>query len=143
MLVVDDEATILFAMDQFFSILGYTVHCASDTGAAALCLEREVYDVVVMDLRLSPAEEYQGLDLAKQIRDRGLPTKIIMLTAYGSGEARARAQALGIDCFVDKPRRLGEIAELIDSLFTSESGGASRSEHQDNSSGGGDGDDSL
>lgn len=140
MLVVDDEATILFAMDQFFSILGYKVDCASDTDAASRHLAKTVYDVVVMDLRLSPAEEYQGLDLARSIRDRGLATKIILLTAYGSSTARARAEDLGIDCFIDKPRRLGEIAALIDAMFEPSSDRDNALASNQQTSGGDDGD---
>ncbi len=116
MLVVDDERDILFAMHDFFQRRGFGVSCATNPGDAAEELASEDFDVVVIDLRLSHAEQ-EGLEVVALARQRRPDCRIVVLTAYGTEETRAEASARGADLFIDKPVRLAELATAIAELL--------------------------
>ena len=100
LLVVDDVEAILFAVKSFFSVIGCTVDTtATRTEAKRLVVERE-YDVAITDLRLGGADDTDGLDLAQFIRNASPATHVVVLTAYGSPELEARAQAIGVARFL-------------------------------------------
>jgi len=66
-------------------------------------------------LRLSQLS-FGGLDLVKFVRDTTLPTRVVVLTAYGWPELKAEATNQGVDIFHRKPMRLSDLARTISVL---------------------------
>jgi DNA-binding response OmpR family regulator len=116
-LVVDDEPSILFALEDFFSSRGYEVDCAAATDQALALLGAHPYRLMIADLRLEGPRGTQGLDLAAFARDHSPGMRIIFLTAYGSPEIEARAMSAGADAFLSKPMPLAELAAVVSSLL--------------------------
>src|SRR5262245_30179997 len=72
-----------------------------EDGESALeACRSEAPDVVVLDLQL--AGELQGLDLARRIRDEGLPIRILVLTARTDDEAMFECVTAGVDGYLEK-----------------------------------------
>lgn len=113
MLVVDDEKTITFAIQNYFTRGGYRVDCAQELEEAEALLANVHYDVVIADLRLTGVHGSEGLEIVRSVRERYPKTRVILLTAYGSPEIEAAAVRYGVDSFLQKPRPLAELAQVV------------------------------
>ena len=98
---------------------GYHVDTAQELGEAERLVEAAVYDVVIQDLRLGPGPRPDGLEMIKFIRSQNNPTRIVVLTAYGSPEMEAIALEYGADAFLRKPKPLSDLAQVIQGLIES------------------------
>jgi DNA-binding response OmpR family regulator len=117
LLIVEDEAAILGALEQFFSSQGYSVDAVSEPAAAAALLESRRYDAVLADLRLGGSTGAEGLDVVSFARERSPGVKILVLTAYGSLETEAEARRRGAHAFLHKPLPLATIAAEVRELL--------------------------
>jgi len=115
LLIIDDDECLVRAYTEHFSDLGYQVDGAHELEEAQTLLAYFPYAVVITDLRLSKLG-FDGLDIVKHVRDRSLPTRIIVLTGYGWPELKAEARAQGVDAFVQKPVRLAQVARTVASF---------------------------
>jgi CheY-like chemotaxis protein len=115
-LLVDDEAAILSAMDEYLTACDYTVDCADDGAQAMALLAREAYAVVIADLRLSAADD-DGLAVLAWVREHRPATRTILLTAYGSPTVELEAHRRGVDVVLPKPQPLRAIVRIIDQLL--------------------------
>jgi DNA-binding NtrC family response regulator len=109
-LVVDDEESILFAMEQYITAQGCTVDCARELEEAQALLSNIHYHLVLADLRLSGINSSEGLDLVSMVRECCPKTRVIVLTAYGSLEMEQEACRRGVDAFLHKSTPLSEVA---------------------------------
>jgi ActR/RegA family two-component response regulator len=116
-LIVDDEASILFAMSDYLIGRGYTVDCARSLEEATALLGGHAYAVVVADLRLCATDDEGGLDLIEQVRDQCPSARTILLTAYGSPAIELEARRRGAAAVLLKPQPLSEIARVVDGLL--------------------------
>jgi CheY-like chemotaxis protein len=117
MLVIDDEEPILFALREYFTLLGYRVDCAGEPEEAEALLTDIPYAVVIVDLRLSGIESTEGLALIDTIRERCPKTGILLLTAYGNPSIEQEALSRGADAFLNKPMPLPDIAHIVTGLL--------------------------
>lgn len=108
-LVVDDEARIRTMLRRYLTEQGFRVSEAEDGSAARMALDRETFDVVLLDL-VMPGED--GLSIARYVRQRG-PTPVIMLTGKGDVIDRVAGLEAGADDYVTKPFHLREILARI------------------------------
>jgi DNA-binding response OmpR family regulator len=116
LLIVEDEAAILGALEQFFSCQGFSVDAVSEPAEAEALLESRRYDAVLADLRLGGTGT-EGLDVVSFARERSPGAKILVLTAYGSLETEAEARRRGAHAFLHKPLPLATIAAEVRSLL--------------------------
>jgi DNA-binding response OmpR family regulator len=118
LLIVDDEAAILFALGDYLSRRGYEVDRASHREQAASLLAAGSYALVVVDLRLGVHEPRGGLEVLRRLRERQAETPAILLTAYGSAEVEAELAGLGTVRLLSKPQPLARIAEEVAELLS-------------------------
>ena len=78
-LIVDDEKPICDLIQMSLTRAGYHCTCVYDGLAAADILERNVFDLILLDVMLPNAD---GFELMEYIRPLGIP--VIFLTARGS-----------------------------------------------------------
>jgi two-component system, response regulator RegA len=121
MLVVDDEAPILFALSRFFGSFGFSVDAAREKEEAEALISRLRYAVVITDLRLSATEGREGLELISFVRGLSLGTRVVILTAYGSTTVAQEAYRRGADAFVPKPTPLTVLRDLVLELLGEQS----------------------
>lgn len=116
-LVVDDEASIRFALQKYFTSSGFLVDTARELEEAQALVLYQSYAVVVADLRLTDVRGHEGLELVSFIRRESPQTRTILLTSYGSPEIEAEARRLGVDAFLHKPEPLPRVAALVRTLL--------------------------
>ena len=68
-------------------------------------------DLVLMDLQLEG--RVSGLDVVKQLRERGFTTPIVAVTAYAMVGDRERCIEAGCDSYLSKPLPIAELVELV------------------------------
>ena len=98
-LIVDDDPDMAELLGHMTDILGYE-HRFVRTGAEALaaCAERQP-EAIILDVML---EETDGWTLYEKLKP-ATEAPIIFITAWRTGENRARAQGLRADGFLAKP----------------------------------------
>jgi DNA-binding NtrC family response regulator len=116
-LIVDDEESILFAMQEYFTALGYDVDCARELGDAKVLLAHRSYAVAISDLRLTGNPGTEGLALLDYIRQHYPATRVIILTAYGLPETEQEARRRGAEAFLHKHMSLPEVAHVLATLL--------------------------
>ena len=99
-LVVDDEAGIRLALEDDLRVAGYEVETAEDGEAALRCALSREFDAIVLDLIL-PVKD--GLSVCAELRNRGIDTPILMLTAKTRLEDMLRGFSVGADDYLTKP----------------------------------------
>jgi DNA-binding response OmpR family regulator len=113
--IIDDERTIRLTFRLALETDGYAVQEAATADEAMMGLGAEVYQLVILDLRIG---EDNGLAVLGEMRRRGIQTPTLMITAYGSIRNAVRAMQLGAIDFLEKPiepaalRRI--VAEILD-----------------------------
>jgi len=114
-LIVDDSKIVCNGLQQMLTdiadveIVGQA-HNAQD---AITSISKSNPDVVILDIRL-PGKS--GIEVLKDIRDKKLPIRVIMLTNYPYPQYRKKCEELGADYFFDKVAEIEEIPNLIEEL---------------------------
>lgn len=116
LLIVEDRATISFALCDYFSIRGWDVASAANVAEAEAILKRRIFTVLIADLSLSEPGSTDGLELTERVRQQWPGTRTIILTAYGTAETEKIARRIGVDAFLHKPAPLAELARVADAL---------------------------
>lgn len=122
LLIVDNEPTIVFALQRYFRTRGFEVDCAAELEEAEALVTYTPYDLVIVDLSLTSNGSTEGLEIIRYIRSitRG-GARLILLTAHGTPSVEHEAYRRGVDAFLQKPQPLAEIAHVAARLC----GGAS------------------
>ncbi|BAZ13822.1 multi-sensor hybrid histidine kinase [Calothrix sp. NIES-4071] len=112
-LLVEDHAINQRMIKLMLQRMGYEPAVANNGLEALNVLRTEPYDVVLMDMQMP---EMDGLTAAKHIQQEWAPVQrpaIIALTASTMWEQRERCLGLGIDDYLSKPIRIGELVEAL------------------------------
>ena len=109
-MVVDDEAIVCDRLKDHLEKNDLRVTTFTDSREALAALDEGRYHVVVTDLKMAGAT---GLDVLHNIRQRGHPTQVIIITGYASMEAAREAEAVGAYDFVCKPFELKDLTRKV------------------------------
>ena len=112
-LVVDDEPMVREVVTRYLEQEGYTVTGAADGASALRLVERQVVDLVVLDLMLP---EIDGLSVLRELRQGGA-IPVIVLTARGEEGDRIHGLELGADDYVVKPFSPRELVARVASVL--------------------------
>lgn len=113
-LVVEDEPGLVMALTQRLNSEGYEIEAARD-GERGLALGlSEPFDVIVLDLMLP---RKNGFDVCRDLRQKGISTPIIMLTARGQVVDKVVGLKLGADDYLTKPFAMMELLARIEALL--------------------------
>jgi DNA-binding NtrC family response regulator len=112
-LIVDDEQTVLYAMQHFLTTKGFDVLCAIELEEAQALLTNHEFDIVITDLRLSSLQGAEGLMVIKSVRSLASEPRLIVLTAHATLEVEAEARRLGVQLFLRKPASLVDLASTM------------------------------
>jgi two-component system response regulator AtoC len=105
-LVVDDEESIRVALQALLSRHGYHVETAPDGARALELMASGGIDVAFVDVRMPGMD---GIDLAREIRDREVPVTVIVMSAYGSVDDAIQAMNAGAYDYITKPFKTDEV----------------------------------
>jgi DNA-binding NtrC family response regulator len=111
-LVVDDEASVLFTYRVLLERHGYAATAAISSVQALAALENTSFDLLLCDLSLE--EGHTGFEVLKQARKRDPLVPCVLLTGYASSEAAQTAEKMGTPVLY-KPI---EIEQFLDTIAT-------------------------
>src|ERR1041385_4367652 len=113
LLVEDEESLVLTLTDRLVSE-GYVVESATDGLMALDRGSKEQLDLILPDV--APRGK-NGFDVCRALRQRGVDTPVLMLTARGQVVDRVVGLKLGADDYLTKPFDMMELLARIEALF--------------------------
>jgi DNA-binding NtrC family response regulator len=118
-LLVDDEVVFTTNMGKLLTNRGYKVTAANSADAAIQALEKEHFDVVVLDLKMPGMD---GLATLKEIKKLGLFTETLILTGHGSIDTALEAIKLGAYDYLTKPCEIDDLLGKIEGAWQKKNG---------------------
>src|SRR5690349_1514523 len=113
-LVVEDDAVLAAALTRALNQSAYAVDLVGDGEAANDALATTTYDLVVLDIALPRLD---GLAVLRRLRDRRVPTPVLMLTARDTLEDRVLGLDSGADDYMTKLFDLREFEARVPALI--------------------------
>ncbi|HEO4794395.1 TPA: two-component system response regulator DltR [Streptococcus agalactiae] len=110
LLVVEDEKSIAEAIQALLADKGYSVDLAFDGDDGLEYILTGLYDLVLLDIMLP---KRSGLSVLKRVREAGLETPIIFLTAKSQTYDKVNGLDLGADDYITKPFEADELLARI------------------------------
>lgn len=98
--VIDDDASVRAATNNFLSSHGYTVYTFASAEEFLQSARLDDSSCVIADVQMSAMS---GLDLLTDMRARGHAAPFIFITAFPEESVRTRALKAGAICFLAKP----------------------------------------
>jgi signal transduction histidine kinase/DNA-binding response OmpR family regulator len=92
--------------------LGYRAQAVSNGREALQALERETYDILLMDVRMPEMDGLEATRMIRQLWPDNAP-KVIAITAYALKGDRERCLAAGMDDYISKPVKMEELKEML------------------------------
>ncbi len=110
-LIIDDEKLIRESLTHLLTGAGYRVEVAGRIADARELVAKEIYDLILIDLRLPDGS---GIDLLRHIREcADYAPLCIMMTAYGSVDTAVEAMKYGAYDYISKPFKSQEILLIV------------------------------
>ena len=113
-IVLDDEAELRNMLQRFLTGHGFYVRIVADGKQLDRYLQREPYDLLVLDLMMEPED---GLTVCRRLRAEGQTLPILMLTAKGDPVDRVVGLETGADDYLAKPFLPDELVARIRALL--------------------------
>ncbi|MGG4398234.1 response regulator transcription factor [Paenibacillus thiaminolyticus] len=112
-LMVEDEKYMAEAIEQVLKKRNYTIDLAFDGEYGLDCGLADIYDIIILDIMLPKMD---GLQVLKELRDNGIQTPVILLTAKGSTEDKVEGLDSGADDYLAKPFQAEELLARLRAL---------------------------
>jgi two-component system alkaline phosphatase synthesis response regulator PhoP len=113
-LIVEDEAGIVKALQDRLRKEGYVVSSARDGAAGLEIAGRASFDLIILDLMLP---KQSGLTVCQTLRQSGSTTPILMLTARRQTMDKVVGLRTGADDYLTKPFQMAELLARVDALL--------------------------
>ena len=114
LLLVEDSLQLNKALSTILKRNTFVVDSAYDGEEALLFIEQYTYDVIILDVMMP---KLNGFEVLKVIRDKGIDTPVIMLTAKSTVEDKINGLDLGADDYLAKPFNTEELLARIRALL--------------------------
>lgn len=109
-LLAEDEREMSNALVAILKHNNYSIDAVYD-GADALEYGLSAnYDIIILDIMMP---KMSGLQVLEQLRAKGIPTPILMLTAKSEIEDRIQGLDMGADDYLSKPFAMGELLARV------------------------------
>jgi DNA-binding response OmpR family regulator len=115
-LVAEDEANIALSLQFIMNKAGFSVRVAEDGDLAILEVEKEIPDVILLDIMLAKRDGFCVLETIKK-NPKWSNIKVIVLTAKSRDEDKQRALNMGADDYITKPFSSRELVNRVIELL--------------------------
>lgn len=113
-LLVEDEPGLVLTISDLLMNEGYEVETAQDGEAGLLKATSAPFDLIILDVMMP---KRNGLDVCRDLRQRGYDTAILMLTAKTQVVDRVVGLKLGADDYLSKPFDPSELLARVEALL--------------------------
>ena len=113
-LIIEDEESILMALEDNLKLEGYGVASALDGEMGLSKVLENDYDLIILDIMLP---KMNGFDVCRRIRQEGISSPILMLTAKSQEIDKVLGLELGADDYVTKPFSPRELLARVKALL--------------------------
>jgi two-component system alkaline phosphatase synthesis response regulator PhoP len=113
-LLVEDEHGLVVTLTDRLTREGYVVEALSDGTEGFAKATTERFDAIILDLMLPHSN---GLDLCRDLRQRGIKTPVLMLTAKSQLLDKVLGLKLGADDYLTKPFEMPELLARLEALL--------------------------
>jgi DNA-binding NtrC family response regulator len=115
--ILDDDELILSMLSKVLKKDGYDVYSLTKTDDVVKKIDAWGPDVVLLDIRLP---KRSGIDILREIKDEGISTEVIMLTADDTAETAVAAMKLGAVDYLTKPFNTEEVKIVVSNVIEKE-----------------------
>jgi signal transduction histidine kinase/ActR/RegA family two-component response regulator len=113
-LVAEDNAVNQMVVERFLRKLGCRTVLADNGRAALAALDRDVFDVVLMDVQMPEMDGYEAAAAIRAHASAAIASlPVVALTAHAMPADRERCLAVGMDGFLTKPLRLEALRDEL------------------------------
>jgi len=113
-LFVEDEEALRMTVGDRLRNEGYVVECAADGDEGFQKATQNPFDLIILDVMLP---RKSGFIICRDIRQAGLITPILMLTARGQTSDKVNGLKIGADDYVTKPFNMLELMARVEALL--------------------------
>jgi two-component system copper resistance phosphate regulon response regulator CusR len=113
LLLVEDDPELASILEAGFREHGVQVSRAATMPSGRAEAARTSFDVIVLDVMLPGGS---GIELCRELRERGIATPILMLTARDAVDDRVTGLEVGADDYVTKPFAFRELVARVRAL---------------------------
>jgi DNA-binding NtrC family response regulator len=112
LLIVDDDVETVRFMEELLAGHGRQILSARSPGPALDLLRERNVDVLVSDINLNAGRS--GLDLLRAIRADGKPTRVVLISGFGTLETAVDAVRNGAFDYISKPFNIAEVKAVVE-----------------------------
>ncbi len=109
-LIVDDDINLCAALEEELTEVGYNANYMNSGDAALNYLLQNSADLILLDLKM-PGKN--GFDVLRELKEKNITTKVIVLTAYADVKSAIDSAKLGATDFISKPYDFDELLITI------------------------------
>jgi len=113
-LIVEDNVDLNKSLKEILELDNYLVESAFDGEEALDYILSGEYDLIVLDILLPKLD---GYEVCKIIREKGIKTPVLMLTAKGTIQDKVKGLDIGADDYLVKPFDIDELLARIRALI--------------------------
>ena len=113
-LLVEDEPGLVMTLCDRLRSEGYQVESAADGPSGLDQASTTAFDLIILDIMLP---RKNGLDVCRDLRQRGIATPILMLTARGQTVDKVVGLKIGADDYLTKPFEMMELLARVEVLL--------------------------
>lgn len=113
-LIIEDDNAILRGLKDNLEYESYEVFTAMDGEKGYILIQDHHPDLIILDLMIPKMD---GYELCRKVRNEGIDTPILMLTALSEEMDRVKGLDLGADDYVTKPFSVPELLARIRAIM--------------------------
>lgn len=113
-LVAEDDTAVRESLERALRFSGYDVRVAADGGEALQLVAAEQPELIILDVMMPHTD---GLTVCRRVREQGVETPILMLTARHLVSDRVAGLDAGADDYLVKPFALEELRARVRALL--------------------------
>jgi DNA-binding response OmpR family regulator len=113
-LIIEDEERILMGLEDNLRIEGYQVSSATDGLKGFSMAKEQSFDLIILDIMLP---KMNGFEVCKQLRQTGITTPILILTAKSQEVDKVLGLEIGADDYVTKPFSPRELIARVNAII--------------------------
>ena len=111
-LVAEDYPSNQRVLVEMLKRLGYRADAVADGKEVVQALERQDYDLVLMDIKMPEMDGITATQVIRKLRPENGP-KIVAITAFALEGDREKCLEAGMDGYIAKPVQMRELAEML------------------------------